>query len=81
LFLEKKMPRERQSRLSQFLKLSEVDDLAPSVEIHGPHAPLILWRIDPFLSNDRGTNNTTTTTAREQILNKQQLNYKNRGAV
>jgi hypothetical protein len=42
---------------------------------------VILWRIDPFLGNDRGKNNNTTAVARLQILNKQQLNYNNRGTV
>jgi hypothetical protein len=40
----------------------------------------ILWRIDPFLGDDSETNKTTAV-ARQQILNKQHLNYKNRGTV
>jgi hypothetical protein len=40
-----------------------------------------LWRIDPFLGNDRETNNTTTAVARQQILNEQQLNYNHRETV
>jgi hypothetical protein len=37
-----------------------------------------MWRIDLFLGND-GKTNTTTAVAWQQILNKQQLNYNNRG--
>jgi hypothetical protein len=40
-----------------------------------------MWHIDPFLGNSRKTNNKTTAIARQQILNKQQLNYSNRGTV
>jgi hypothetical protein len=40
-----------------------------------------MWRIDPFLGNDRETNNKTTAVARQHILNKQQFNYNNRGTV
>jgi hypothetical protein len=36
-----------------------------------------VWGIDPLLGNDRETNNETTPAAGQQILNKQQLNYKN----
>jgi hypothetical protein len=39
-----------------------------------------LWHEDPFLGNDRETNNKTTAVARQQILNKQQMNY-NRGTA
>jgi hypothetical protein len=35
---------------------------------------------DPLLGNDRETNNETMHTARQQILDKQQLNY-NKGTV
>jgi hypothetical protein len=35
---------------------------------------------DLLLDNDRETNNDTTLTARQQILNKQQLNYNRRTA-
>jgi hypothetical protein len=35
---------------------------------------------NPLLGNDEETNNETTPTARQQIFNKQQLNY-NRGTV
>jgi hypothetical protein len=41
----------------------------------------ILWRIDPFLGNDRETNSKTTAVARQQILTKQQLNYNTRGTA
>jgi hypothetical protein len=42
---------------------------------------MVLWHIDPFLGNDRETISRTTAIARQQILNKQQLNYTNRGTV
>jgi hypothetical protein len=42
---------------------------------------ITLWRIDPFLGNNRETNNKTTAVARQQILKKQQLNYNDRGTV
>jgi hypothetical protein len=38
-----------------------------------------MWRIDPFIGNDRETDNKTTAIARQQIRNNQQLNYSNRG--
>jgi hypothetical protein len=38
-----------------------------------------MWRIDPFLGNDRERNDKATVVARQQILNWQQLNYNNRG--
>jgi hypothetical protein len=41
---------------------------------------IILWRIDLFLGNDHETNKRTAV-ARQQILNKQQLHYHNRGIV
>jgi hypothetical protein len=40
-----------------------------------------LWHIDPFLGNDHETNNKTRAVAKQQIFNKQQLNYNNRGIV
>jgi hypothetical protein len=40
-----------------------------------------LWLIDPFLSNDHETNNKKTAIVRQQILNKQQLNYNDKGTV
>jgi hypothetical protein len=40
-----------------------------------------MWCIDPFLGKDRETNKKTTAVARQQILNKQQLNYNNGGTV
>jgi hypothetical protein len=40
-----------------------------------------MWRIDPFLGNDRETNNEKTAVARQQIHNKQQLNYNNTGTA
>jgi hypothetical protein len=33
------------------------------------------------MGNDRKTNNNTAAVARQQVLNKQQLNYNNRGSV
>jgi hypothetical protein len=36
---------------------------------------LQLQSVDPLLGNDRETNNETRLAARQQILNKQQLNY------
>jgi hypothetical protein len=51
------------------------------MEISGETADITLWRMDAFLFNDRETNNKTTDVARQQILNKQQLNYNNRGTV
>jgi hypothetical protein len=44
------------------------------------HVHIILRCIDPVLGNDHDTNKTTAI-ARQQILNKQQLNYSNRGTV
>jgi hypothetical protein len=41
----------------------------------------ILWRTDPFLGNDRETNNETTAVAKQEFINKQQLKYDNRGSV
>jgi hypothetical protein len=41
----------------------------------------ILWPIELFLCNDRETSNKTTAVVRQQILNKQQLNYKNGGTL
>jgi hypothetical protein len=41
----------------------------------------MLWRIHTFLGNDRETNNKKTAVPRQQILNKQHVNYKNRGTV
>jgi hypothetical protein len=38
-----------------------------------------MWRIDPSLGNDRERNNNTTAVVRQQIFNKQQLNYNKRG--
>jgi hypothetical protein len=40
-----------------------------------------LWRIHPFLGNYCETGNKITTIASQQILNKQQLNYNNRGTA
>jgi hypothetical protein len=40
-----------------------------------------MWHIDPFLGNNHETNNKTTAVARQQILNKQQLNCSIRGTV
>jgi hypothetical protein len=39
-----------------------------------------MWHIDPFLGNNLETNKTAVV-AMQQILNKQQLNYSNRGTV
>jgi hypothetical protein len=41
----------------------------------------ILWHTDLFLGNNHKTNKKTTAIARQEILNKQQLNYSNRGTV
>jgi hypothetical protein len=41
----------------------------------------MLWGTDPFLGNDYETNKKTTAATRQQILNKQQLNYNNGGTV
>jgi hypothetical protein len=40
----------------------------------------MLWRIDPFLGNERETKKRTAL-AGHQILNKQQLRYNNRGTA
>jgi hypothetical protein len=45
------------------------------------HVCIILRCIDPVLGNDNKTNNRTTAVARQHILNKQQLNYRNRETV
>jgi hypothetical protein len=37
----------------------------------------MLWRIDSLLGKDLETNNETTAVAKQQIFNKQQLNYNN----
>jgi hypothetical protein len=37
-----------------------------------------MWRIDPLLGNDRETNKEITPACRQQILDKQQLNYNRR---
>jgi hypothetical protein len=41
----------------------------------------MLRHIDQFLGNNRKTKNETTAIARQQILNKQQLNCNSRGTV
>jgi hypothetical protein len=41
----------------------------------------ILWHIDLFISNDREINNKTMAVTRQQILNRRQLNYNNRGTA
>jgi hypothetical protein len=40
-----------------------------------------MWCIDPFLGNDRETNNKTTAVTGQRILNKQQLNNNNNGTI
>jgi hypothetical protein len=42
---------------------------------------MILWHIDLFLGNDCETYKKKTATARQHILNKQWLNYNNKGTV
>jgi hypothetical protein len=45
-----------------------------------PSTLILFWCTGPFLGNDRETNKTIAV-ARQQILKKQQLNYKNKDTV
>jgi hypothetical protein len=51
------------------------DEIDWECRMHGREEEYILWRTDPLLHNDHETNNEATPAARQQILNKQQLNY------